>query len=957
MITQYFDLNMIPDSEPVVVHVNQYDTGTGRLVASLYNGETPYTPTGTAAIQGTKPDGIGFMYSATLSGNTVTADLKDQMSVVAGHVRCQIVISETSGTTGTFCFDLDVQESALPDDAEISESDYPIIEELIQEAQEAAAIAATAEVNAEASAEDSEAWAVGTRGGDPVPSTDPTYHNNSKYWAEHGGGGTGGHTIMDENGDDMPARNTLQFVNMDVTDDSAHGITVVTGSRGVLPYLYIDSEAGSTVTVVAPDSSVITPTAAGSGHWECEVPGYGVYVIHSVLDSEDATVSVTIDSVKEYHITDSHYEYTINITAQVGATVRVACGTEIYTGTGTGSPVAFVVHQASATYTLTATLDGVTDTQTVTSASTTGQSTSVTLHIFTATLNISTEAQELAGATITITKGGSTVGTASFPASGTLTVNYTVHETGSYTASVTYSGETYSDTQPVSTETTVNFVIVTIPEGSTVLPTDDIQTWLKCAGLDKAYTTLSEVLADHDTLYILMGDDNAVDYLVRSTTWATGITADETAMRYIGKWNYASDTLLDDSTWASAIGNSAYIESVLNVSVPLMTGASAPSGTAFAKNNATNWEPYKAFNRTVGYQLEWQSSSETTGTEHRSQYVGYQFPSAAVIKAVQITNRIGTQASTYNPVEYSLEGSNSGQDTGYTTIADFNGNTTITRSGENDIVTVNMFDNDTAYSYYRITNLKMNGSVANANVPNVQFYGRQDVTENLIDIYSAAGDTVTITPQSGSAITCVTDSTGHGTVAKNDMPAGTYTLSSIIAKDPSNLSNDYTKTVTITEGTSEVYFMPDGEVLYWYGYKPNEFVAYAYKASGVSQGVNAPTISQSGTDLRIAQAQKADYPRGIATTNVLYDVTNYTQIKAIGKTNAHSLVGVPQLTSAIQNNYTVTSTSGVNYSSDNVYECVYSTPNSGVTQGYVLINVNCGSTAVVALNLSALWLE
>ena len=32
---------------------------------------------------------------------------------------------------------------------------------------------------------DSEAWANGTRGGVPVPSTDPTYHKNARYWAEH----------------------------------------------------------------------------------------------------------------------------------------------------------------------------------------------------------------------------------------------------------------------------------------------------------------------------------------------------------------------------------------------------------------------------------------------------------------------------------------------------------------------------------------------------------------------------------------------------------------------------------------------------------------------------------------------------------------------------------------------------------------------------------------------------
>jgi len=33
-------------------------------------------------------------------------------------------------------------------------------------------------------ANESESWAVGTRDGEPVPSTDPAYHNNSKYWKE-----------------------------------------------------------------------------------------------------------------------------------------------------------------------------------------------------------------------------------------------------------------------------------------------------------------------------------------------------------------------------------------------------------------------------------------------------------------------------------------------------------------------------------------------------------------------------------------------------------------------------------------------------------------------------------------------------------------------------------------------------------------------------------------------------
>ena len=166
MIVQNFDLNLIPDSAPVIVHCDQYDYGTGRLVATLYDGANLYTPTGNAIIQGIKPDMHGFAYNATLSGSTVTADLTEQMTAVDGTVYCQFVITESTGRTGTFVFVLSVQRSALPDDTDLSESDYQLIEQAIE------------------SSEDSEAWAVGERDGVPVPSTDPTYHNNSKYWAQ-----------------------------------------------------------------------------------------------------------------------------------------------------------------------------------------------------------------------------------------------------------------------------------------------------------------------------------------------------------------------------------------------------------------------------------------------------------------------------------------------------------------------------------------------------------------------------------------------------------------------------------------------------------------------------------------------------------------------------------------------------------------------------------------------------
>lgn len=63
----------------------------------------------------------------------------------------------------------------------------PELEEILSHAEDLVTYRNQAQAAAESaddSAEDSEAWAVGTRGGEDVPSTDPAYHNNAKYWAQ-----------------------------------------------------------------------------------------------------------------------------------------------------------------------------------------------------------------------------------------------------------------------------------------------------------------------------------------------------------------------------------------------------------------------------------------------------------------------------------------------------------------------------------------------------------------------------------------------------------------------------------------------------------------------------------------------------------------------------------------------------------------------------------------------------
>jgi len=77
--------------------------------------------------------------------------------------------------------------------AEIQEIEDQIL--IMKNAAAASALAASGSAtSAEGSAEDAEAWAVGKRDGVDVPSTDPAYHNNAKYWAQNSTIPTGGTT-------------------------------------------------------------------------------------------------------------------------------------------------------------------------------------------------------------------------------------------------------------------------------------------------------------------------------------------------------------------------------------------------------------------------------------------------------------------------------------------------------------------------------------------------------------------------------------------------------------------------------------------------------------------------------------------------------------------------------------------------------------------------------------------
>lgn len=167
---QIINLQYAPTAVSPVVHVSQNDIGR-QFQLKLYDGSTPFTmPNGTTArIDGIKPDKKGFSYpdAVSVSGNVVTVTTKQQMTIVAGEVVCEIRFSLNSNDIGTLNFKMIVEPSPINEDTDISETDLPAIIELGRE-----------------NMLNSEAWAKGTKDGVAVSSTDPQYHNNSKYWNE-----------------------------------------------------------------------------------------------------------------------------------------------------------------------------------------------------------------------------------------------------------------------------------------------------------------------------------------------------------------------------------------------------------------------------------------------------------------------------------------------------------------------------------------------------------------------------------------------------------------------------------------------------------------------------------------------------------------------------------------------------------------------------------------------------
>ena len=113
---------------------------------------------------------------------------------------------------------------------------------------------------------------------------------------------------------------------------------------------------------------------------------------------------------------------------------------------------------------------------------------------------------------------------------------------------------------------------------------------------------------------------------MRSTTFATDICSNESAMTYIGLNDYCANKLLAADTWLTAICNTeeTLLKKVLNVYVPTLTNDSVSEGTVIYSSlysNPVN-HGYNAFDGKYDNDSSsgWSSNSNAVG-----EYIGFKF--------------------------------------------------------------------------------------------------------------------------------------------------------------------------------------------------------------------------------------------------------------------------------------------------------------------------------------------
>lgn len=231
----------------------------------------------------------------------------------------------------------------------------------------------------------------------------------------------------------------------------------------------------------------------------------------------------------------------------------------------------------------------------------------------------------------------------------------------------------------------------------------------------------------------------------------------------------------------------------------------------------------------------------------------------------------------------------------------------------------------------------------------IPYFGNYDIdfdqstTEVTLTIYSAKEDTISYIDIDGATqtITFASGATSKQVQITIEPNGSSITFTSSVAKNPDNLSQDYSKTFTITTSTTDIYLMPDAvKTLYWYGYESDNFEDVS-TANGwtFSYTMQTPTHNANEIDL---STSSGSVTKGIGSKESINTNKIHGIVQSTGTSGNISLRSSKNFTTATSS--LVTSlTTGLNH--------IQSTEQS--SSGYMLL----WGTDSQTLKCKALWYE
>ena len=219
-------------------------------------------------------------------------------------------------------------------------------------------------------------------------------------------------------------------------------------------------------------------------------------------------------------------------------------------------------------------------------------------------------------------------------------------------------------------------------------------------------------------------------------------------------------------------------------------------------------------------------------------------------------------------------------------------------------------------------------------------------TDLTVTMYGAVEDTISFTDAAGISHTEVFasgQSSKSVTFKINSSGSTSITFTSAVAKNPDNLTADYSKTVTITDATTEIKVMPDNS-LYWWGYENNlEDISTAngWTLWGAGRAWETPTYNTNNIIISPtinARDSGVGSVNAIRTTN-LYAVANNSSGNAFARIG---LTTSKQSNQPTETGFTVT---GLH---------TYSLSDAGTSDKYVMA---FEATNASTVTLYALWYE